>query len=82
MQRHTNQISACQHLYLCASYETFLENKLTLFFLNHQTEGGVQGHRFIKVTSQHEPDMKQSQQVWALWTLHFSTSPKDCAIPP
>lgn len=31
MQRHTNQISACQYLYLCAGYEPFLENKLTLF---------------------------------------------------
>lgn len=68
MQRHTNQISACQYLYLCVSYEPFLENKLAPFFpLNYQTEGGAQGHHFIKVTSQHESDMKQSQQVWALW---------------
>lgn len=69
MQRHPNQIPASQHLYLCASHQAFLEDNLALFSSIRQREV----HRDTTLSMW---QASMSQDVWALWTLCFSISPK------
>lgn len=82
MQRHTNQISACQYLYLCVSYEPFLENKLAPFFPSTIRQREVPRGTTL---SRWQASMNQT---WSkasrsgLSGITFLYLPKDCAILP
>lgn len=81
MQRHTNQISACQYLYLCASYEPFLENKLALFsstIRQREVPGAplYQGDKPASIRHEAKPAGLGSLDITFLYF------PKDCAISP